>query len=64
LEDPGAEFRQDYLEGAENALARLLPEESDWSEVVRVIDIPATSAGSHLELVMDGDAGAAMAYIN
>ncbi|MGD8553823.1 MAG: PEP/pyruvate-binding domain-containing protein [Anaerolineales bacterium] len=64
LEDPGAEFRQDYLEGAENVLARLLPEESDWSEVVRVIDIPATSAGAHLELVMDGDSGAAMAYIS
>jgi hypothetical protein len=61
-DDPGAEFRYDFFEGCPSILGELLPEFADWSEVVRVIDVPRAT-GAYLELVMDGDEGAAMAYL-
>jgi hypothetical protein len=44
-------------------LAELLPEDKDWEDTIRVIDIPTVSDGALLDLAMDGDAGVAMAYL-
>lgn len=63
LLDPEAEFNRGFFEASENSLARLLPEASAWESLIRVIDIPAVSDGAHLELVMDGEAGKAMAFL-
>ena len=63
LSDPDAEFNQAFFDQAPNALAELLPEAASWSRAVRVIHIPAAGDGALLELVMDGDAGTAMAYL-
>ncbi len=63
LSDPQAELTQQFFDESENILAEILPEDSSWSEYVRVLDIPAISEGELLELVMDGDAGEAIAYL-
>jgi hypothetical protein len=61
-DDPGGEFQREFFEGSASILGELLPEEAEWAEIVRVIDVPRAT-GSTIELVMDGDEGAAMAYL-
>ncbi len=63
LDDPESRFKRAFFEKASNRLADLLPEDRDWESVVRVIDVPAASGGATLELVMDGDAETALAYL-
>jgi hypothetical protein len=57
------EFNQDFFESAPNALHEVLPEDTEWEKVVRVIDVPASTEGSAIELVMDGNEGQALAYL-
>jgi hypothetical protein len=63
LQDKGAEFNRSFFEETPNALKDLLPNEKKNLDIVRVIDIPAVTDGAHLVLVMDGDEGTAMAYL-
>ncbi|MGE5602485.1 MAG: PEP/pyruvate-binding domain-containing protein [Nitrososphaerales archaeon] len=61
--EPGNPFKTGFFEAALNALPALLPGEAGWSEYVKIIDVPATTGGRHLELVMSGDEGRAVAYL-
>lgn len=63
LDDPGAEFNRRFFEGSPNTLTELLPQEARWAEVVRLIDVPAAADGAHVELVMNGEVGMAIAYL-
>ncbi|NIS80572.1 MAG: phosphoenolpyruvate synthase [Anaerolineales bacterium] len=63
LMDPDVEFNHRFFEGADNVLDDILPADASWQSLVRVIDIPASTNGSSLELVMDGDAGKAIAFL-
>jgi hypothetical protein len=63
LMDPEVEFTLSFFEESDNVLAELLPEDKDWEDTIRVIDIPTVSDGALLDLAMDGDAGVAMAYL-
>lgn len=63
ISDPQAEFNQQFFDEGENILAEILPKDASWSERVRVLDIPAITEGELLELVMNGDAGEAIAYL-
>jgi len=60
-DDP--EFQRSFFEDSENSLAEILPEDAEWSSVVRVIDVPRRTGGAEVELVMDGEAGEALAYL-
>jgi hypothetical protein len=62
LDDPEVEFNHAFF-GAENTLLKLLPDEKGLESVVRVIDVPVASNGAVVEIVMDGDAGIAIAYL-
>lgn len=61
LDEP--EFQRSFFEGSENSLSELLPADEAGSEVVRVIDVPRAAGGAMVELVMDGEAGEALAYL-
>jgi hypothetical protein len=63
LEDPGAEFNRSFFEESANALTGLLPDDRAWEKIVRVIDVNTVAEGAQLELMMDGEAGKAMAYL-
>ena len=63
IDDAQAEFNQQFFDESKNILAEILPEDASWSEHVRVLDIPAITDGELLELVMNGDAGEAIAYL-
>jgi hypothetical protein len=46
-----------------NALPALLPVDAQWADHVKIIDVPATTGGRHLEMVMSGDEARALAYL-
>ncbi|TFH33055.1 MAG: hypothetical protein E4G99_11995, partial [Anaerolineales bacterium] len=64
MNHPEDEFNRDFFDHAPNALIKLLPEETIWESVVRLIDIPAATDGRVLKLVMDGDEGQALAFLD
>ncbi len=63
LQDPGAVFNHDFFETSPNVLAELIPDAAQMESLVRVIDVPASAAGAHLEVVMNGDAETGIAYL-
>jgi hypothetical protein len=63
LKDSGAEFNHSFFENTPNSMETLLPGDAEWESVIRVLDVPAITGGAHLELVMDGELGMAIAYL-
>jgi hypothetical protein len=63
LDDPLTEFNQSFFVDSKNSLEEIVTNEADWSEIVKVIDIPLKSDGKLLELAMNGEAGRALAYV-
>lgn len=63
VDDPHTLFNQAFFLNNKNSLDEFLPEASKWADIVRVIDIPSTSSGRRLELVMNGEEGRAIAYL-
>jgi hypothetical protein len=61
--EPGNPFNNSFFDGALNALPALLPEDARYAGFVKVIDVPATTGGRVLELVMSGEEGKALAFL-
>ena len=61
--EPGNPFNTGFFETALNALPVLLPGDARHADFVKVIDVPATTGGRTLELVMSGDEARALAYL-
>jgi hypothetical protein len=61
--EPGNPFNRAFFANALNALPALLPEDAQYAPFVKVIDVPATTGGRVLELVMSGDEGKALAFL-
>jgi hypothetical protein len=61
--EPGNPFNASFFDTAINALPVLLPADARHADFVKVIDVPATTGGRTLELVMSGDEGRALAYL-
>jgi hypothetical protein len=61
--EPGNPFNKTFFDNALNALPALLPDDACHGEYVKVIDVPATTGGLVLELVMSGDEGKALAFL-
>ncbi|MCX5797568.1 MAG: PEP/pyruvate-binding domain-containing protein [Elusimicrobia bacterium] len=63
-DDDAAVFNEAFLTGAASVLAEFLPDRKDFSETVRVIDIPASVGGKILRLLMNGDRDEAVAFFS
>lgn len=61
--ESGTEINYSVLEDCDNVLAQILPENAEWQNVLRVVDIPACQGGQFMELVMDGEADQALAFL-
>lgn len=61
--DRNSTFNRDFFEKAHNSLEEVLPEEGDWGTYVHLIDVRRHSPGHKLHLIMDGEAGEAIAYL-
>jgi len=62
-EEEGVVFNEEFLHGSPNALPSLLPEASDYADLVRVIDVTAAGGGLLLNVDMDGESGKALGYL-
>jgi hypothetical protein len=62
-DEPGNIFAESFFLKSPNALAGLLPEYEDLSEVVRVIDVPAVTGGLEVCVVMDGEGERALGFL-
>jgi hypothetical protein len=54
-DDEGNEFNEIFLTRSENILGDILPEYAGFSHVLRVIDVPRSSEGSILRILMNAD---------
>ncbi len=61
--EPGNPFREGFFDSALNALPALLPDDARHQDYVKIIDVPATTGGRKLELVMSGEEGRAIAFL-
>ncbi|MBN2586450.1 MAG: hypothetical protein JXA64_11920 [Candidatus Fermentibacteraceae bacterium] len=61
-DDRSIVFRKEFFAESENVLCRLLPDCGALADVVRVIDVKASTGGKILRIAMSGDEGEAVAY--
>ena len=56
-------FNHDFFKSARNCLTSISPEDGHLSRFIKVIDIPANTAGKLLEVVMSGDQERAIGFL-
>jgi len=62
-DDPGVIFNEGFFSSAPNILAQLLPDCARLSPVIQVIDVPASTGGKVLHVLMNADLGKAVAQL-
>jgi hypothetical protein len=62
-EEEGVLYRAEFFRDSPSLLTDLLPEHTDYRDVVRVIHVPAVTGGLRLRVAMDGESGRALAYL-
>jgi hypothetical protein len=62
-DEKGNLFNAAFFSNAPNILGDLLPKEKRFSHVIRVIDIPRTTNGSILRILMNADQESAVGYL-
>lgn len=60
----GVTFRESFFRCSENMLGKILPEYSYLSDVVKVIDVPASNYGKKLAIRLNSDLEQAVAFLN
>jgi len=63
LDDKDVIFRRDFFYDTPNRLAEFLPEDADLADCLRLIDVTDYHPDSRIHLVMDDDAGKAVAFL-
>ena len=61
--DPQAEYNAAFVEQAPNLLCELVPGTEALADLVKVIDIPAATAGAHLHLLADAEHQRAVCFL-
>ncbi|HEX7077855.1 MAG TPA: PEP/pyruvate-binding domain-containing protein [Candidatus Eisenbacteria bacterium] len=61
-DDPGIWFDEEFLLRSENVLPTLLPEHAGLAEVVRVIDVPRSTGGQVLRVLLNADQDEAVGF--
>jgi hypothetical protein len=63
-DERGIVFNEEFLCGAENILPTLLPEFALLAPIVRVIDVPRSTEGHTLQVLMNGETDEAVAFLS
>jgi hypothetical protein len=63
-DDSGVVFNERYLNSQPNILTEILPGYASLTDVIRVIDIPASSDGWLLQVLMNADQERATAFLS
>ena len=62
-DDNGIIFNDDFLDNSENILSKLFPDNIDQSGVIRVIDVPTSTDGKILQVLMNADINQTVAIL-
>ncbi len=62
-DDEGIIFNEEFLTISKNIFPDIIPEFDHLSEVIKVIDIPASKKGAHLQVLMNADIDQAVALL-
>lgn len=62
-DEQGIVFNERFLKRTPNLLTKILPEYARLDEVLRVIDVPASTNGRILKIIMNADLEEALAYL-
>jgi len=62
LDDEDVSFNRDFFYQAENCLLEFLPDAENLVDMLRLVRVEDYLPGQHIHLVMDGEAGRAVAY--
>jgi hypothetical protein len=63
-DDPETVFKETYLKRAQNLLPEMLPEFARLSDTLHVIDVPGSTGGMILRILMNADLDQAVAVLN
>ena len=63
LDEEDVVFNQDFFYKTPNHLLKYLPESEDLEDILRVIHVDDFRSDAHIHLIMDGEAGRAVAYL-
>jgi hypothetical protein len=63
IDQKGTIFNRDFFYNTPNKLQDLVDVSDTIAECLRLIDVSSYQAGHHLELIMDGEKGEAIAFI-
>lgn len=62
-DEPGNHFNEAFFKQSSNRLFALCPEDAEYSDIVRVIHVPAVAGGRRLTVAMDGVSDHALAFL-
>ncbi len=62
-DEPGILFNEGFLKNSPNILSDLVPEYSSLSDVIRLVDVPRTTGGQVLRILMNADLEEAMGVL-
>ncbi len=62
-DEPNVVFNEEFLQGAENMLVELLPDCAALAGTIRVIDVPRSTGGQTLQVLMNGESDEAIALL-
>jgi hypothetical protein len=60
--EPGTALNQEFLTDAPNMLAKLLPKYVDFCDYIKVINVPYSTRGKYLRVVMNSEESKALGY--
>ncbi len=63
LDEPDAIFKRAFFYNTPNRIAERIKCDESYSQAIRLIDVADYRPGHHLGLVMDDEAGLAVAYM-
>jgi hypothetical protein len=63
LDDEDTRFSRSFFYNTPNQLEDLLPEAGEHTDTIRLIEVASFRSAHHLELVMDGEKGEAVAFL-
>lgn len=63
LDDTEASFNRAFFYDTPNRLLEFLPDDTNWVECLRLIEVASFRPNTHLELIMDDDEGRSVAFL-
>ena len=61
--DPETQFNSEFFSNAPNILATLFPDLASYTDLIRLIDVPASAGGLHAQVAADPHSRKAVCFL-